>query len=268
MRVLYFRGLNTAGHDELFLGPLRFGSMTEATVQLLEEELQAKGLTHIKVQSVTNLGKGTPEEMAERVATEQPDLFRGPVVLVGQSAGGLVARALSRRADINANVQAVFTIASPHHGAPAATQALNDMKNPTFLTRSLEIIGYSMSEREAIFQSLTPEYMAEFNRKFPLGGGAPLHSFVCKIAFEDRGLGLAWWRTKNPEHREGDGFIPESSQTYGNVHGPFYCDHLDAMGLHFYLRRSRREHARYEFRRILQKIVHLISESSRNSDKS
>jgi pimeloyl-ACP methyl ester carboxylesterase len=241
--------------------------MVENTVQVLEEELAAKGLTHIKVEAVANIGKGTPEEMAERVATEQAHLFQGPVALVGQSAGGLVARAISRRPDINSHVVGVFTIASPHHGAPAAVRALSDMKRPTVLTRSLELIGYSMNEREQIFQSLTPEFMREFNRKYPIGGGTPLHSFVCKLPFQDRGLGLTWWRTDDPDHLVGDGFIPESSQTYGEVHGPFYCDHLDAMGLHFYLRKSRRLHARYEFKRIMQKIVHLISEMNPDSDK-
>jgi triacylglycerol lipase len=63
-----------------------------------------------------------------------------PVVLVGHSAGGVVARAALVRGDIQ-NVKALITIASPHLGTDRAEQALDATDIPFPFSMVTDLLG-------------------------------------------------------------------------------------------------------------------------------
>ncbi|MDH3979717.1 MAG: alpha/beta fold hydrolase [Gammaproteobacteria bacterium] len=63
-----------------------------------------------------------------------------PVVLVGHSAGGVVARAALVRGDVH-NVKALITIASPHLGTDRAEQALDVTDIPFPLSVVTDLLG-------------------------------------------------------------------------------------------------------------------------------
>jgi pimeloyl-ACP methyl ester carboxylesterase len=244
----------------------------------------------LKIIPARDLGFGTPLQMADRFISiyqsfidelnaeppkrlqeTQKDTHKRNLVLVGHSTGGIIARALANRPELNQKISKVITIGTPHLGAAPADQALYEMSENSLYARSLKLIGYDLKLRSEVFHSLSTQGMQQFNQTTPPRDDIEYHSLLCQVPFKDRGLGLLWWRglgssvpkksqlgfSFRDSANDGDGFISLESQTFGKPSEPFYCDHLDSMGLHSHWRLKTRRNRQAEFQRMMKFVLQL-----------
>lgn len=284
--VIFLHGLNTFGDDELHIGPLRFGKM--------DRELSKEFARHgVGLQTVNRVGQGSPEEQAEIVFTwlktqvaEKKLSQDRPLVLLGNSLGGLVARVVAHRMPNSMlapwSIPLVVTWGTPHRGVVAAGVANEfSRRYPTLFrtTRYLaKLANYDLTQKEQTFRHYTPQAMDTFNLRFPaLNGKTREVSLLCRVPiqhvapcfwplypkFHDLGYGGMFYRlvTENESHSPSDGFVPVGSQLWGDVIGDFRLDHFTQLGFVELLpRRSSREIARSEFRDLVSNMVFLIRE--------
>ncbi len=279
--VLFFHGLNTYGDDLLHLGPVNLGRMD----RYLVPEFEKHGVRFI---SIDGVGNGSPEVQAEHAlkviqkifdnsASEirgAPEIQDGPLHLLGNSLGGLVARVVATQL----NVKTVCSWGSPHLGAGAADLALKFPDKFPRMTKALKNMGYIVGKNRDVYRHYSSEGLHEFNLRYPIQGSTPEHSFVCAVPLRDvspyfwpfygplHGLGAAEFAKrltgKSNDIPDSDGFITAASQARGQVHGPYHLDHFVQAGFLSMLPRSaQRLRAKNEFERLCADICRVMIES-------
>lgn len=284
--VIFLHGLNTFGDDELHIGPLKFGKM--------DRELRTEFARHgIDLQTVNGVGQGSPEEQAEIVfswlkmqVTERKLSQDRPLVILGNSLGGLVARVVAHRMSNSElapwPIPLLMSWGTPHRGVVAAGVA-NELskRHPSLFkaTRYLaKLANYDLTQKEQTFRHYTPQAMDTFNLRFPaLYGTTREVSLLCRVPIQhvapcfwplyptchDLGYGGIFYRavTENESHSPSDGFVAVGSQLWGEVVGDFRLDHFTQLGfIELLPRNSSREIARSEFRNLVRCMVSLIRE--------
>lgn len=297
-QVLFLHGLNTFGDDLLHIGPRSYGRMDRE----LKQELARCGVT---IHSVDGVGCGSPEEQADlvcdwlrkKLGSEELTRKR-PLVILGNSLGGLVARVVAHRlsaprsdsdlADLAPwTIPLVVTWGTPHRGTVAAgiTRELASRHRQLFQTvrRLATTIRYDLDERDQTFRHYTPQAMDVFNLKYPpLTGVVREVSLLCRVPMRD--VAPCFWLlyprlhgrnyinmlkdyvSQSETHAPSDGFIPVGSQAWGETRGDFRLDHFVQMGFAELLpQKAQREFARSEFRNLVKTLVDLIEETTRRS---
>ena len=246
MKVVFLHGLNTWGDDDLHLGPLRLGPMHGH----LERALAAKDLS---ILPVPGIGAGSPEEQAEiaiRFLERAGALSGESFVLLGQSAGGLVARVLSHRKELHGRVRSIVTFGTPHQGADVAAFGLSLEKKHPLLYRALAAFGYDTRKKAETFRHYTPEALVEFNRRYPSLPGMREVCLICEASAAD----ISWPLSLRGALPDSDGFITCASQKRGEAVGPFALDHFAALGYFFHLSSAAKKRAAREFERLVDEI--------------
>jgi pimeloyl-ACP methyl ester carboxylesterase len=264
--LLFFHGLNTYGDDLLHLGPVNLGRMD----RYLVPEFEKHGVRFI---SINGIGDDTPEAQAD-IALKQIariSMHDGPVHLLGNSLGGLVARVIATRMP----VASVLSWGSPHLGAGAADLALNFPGKYPQLTEALAKIGYVVGKNRDVYRHYSAEGLEDFNRRYPFQKSTPEHSFVCSVPLRD--VSPYFWPFYAPLHGLGpvefakhiagkaqtvpdsDGFITVASQSRGQIHGPYHLDHFVQAGFVSMMpTRSQRDRARQEFEKLCSDMAALV----------
>lgn len=264
--LVFLHGLNTYGDDLLHVGPITFGTMHAK----LEQAFRERDIDFIPV---TGLGFGSPEEQAERALNFLAETGLGEIDtdlhILGQSIGGLVARALAARPEIGSRVRTILTMGTPHDGSTAALFGLEFAEKYPRWSKLFAAIGYDTRAKAEIFRNFTPESVRSFNARFP---AHPDVHHVCLLCEVDR-ASVSWpllgiYEHLHPETSEGppksDGFIPCSSQSaYGEVTGPFALDHFAQLGYFFHPRRAVRRRSEAEFERLVDTIAKFVSKRDR-----
>jgi pimeloyl-ACP methyl ester carboxylesterase len=272
--IVFIHGLNTYGDDELHVGPLKFGAMHAR----LERALVKTGLSFV---ALTGLGTGSPEEQAamaaaqvEKLGDKIPERF----YLLGQSTGGLVARALGARPSYRHRVLGILTLGTPNSGTTAAEFGLKFAERSRGINRLFSFFGYDTREKLLAFKHYTPQAVAALNTRLAtfataeLASTAPLTSgdqtqpkelaLLCEMARAE----LSWplkifYRQLHPRGEPSDGFIWSSSQARALGAGPFALDHFGELGFFPHLLPAARRKAETEFARLVQAIFNSVSES-------
>jgi pimeloyl-ACP methyl ester carboxylesterase len=248
MKVVFLHGLNTYGDDDLHLGPVRFGPMHGPLSRALEE----KGISILPVEGI---GARSPEAQAviaigflerEGALSAANKSFH----LIGQSAGGLVARVLSHRKELHGRVRSIITIGTPHQGANIASFGLEFEKNHPLLCQLAAICGYDTREKAETFRHYTPEAIAEFNRRFPSLPGVREVCLICDAVASD----VSWPLSLRGVLPDSDGFVTCASQRRGDEQGTFSLDHFAALGYFFHLDPAAKKRAAKEFSRLVDAI--------------
>ena len=136
--IVYLRGLNGEGKENLYLGPLPLPlPMTKPWCSFFRSQ-------GAKVYAVTGLGMGRlsdqvlrAEDYLQQISSELEDGFH----LVGHSAGGLIGWALASRNPWNKKVLSLTTLATPHQGAVLAELFLEKQARSLRL-KILNRLGY------------------------------------------------------------------------------------------------------------------------------
>ncbi|CAN5475486.1 hypothetical protein BH10BDE1_BH10BDE1_26280 [soil metagenome] len=266
--IIFFHGLNTYGDDLLHIGPVNLGRMDRYLVPELEKH-------SVHIVSIDGIGDGTPEAQADtamKQISQMPNVD-GPIHLLGNSLGGLVARVVATKM----KVASVMSWGSPHLGAGAADLALKFPERYPKMTEALKKIGYVVGKNSDVYRHYSSDGLEDFNRRYPLRSTTPEHSFVCAVPLKD--VSPYFWPFYGPLHGVGpldfakgivtsatldrlgrapdsDGFITVASQSRGQVHGPYYLDHFVQAGFISMLPRpSQRKRALPEFQKLCSEIA-------------
>src|SRR4051812_4679488 len=91
-----------------------------------KQEMTARGLNFV---DVSGMGYGPVDDQADRALRylEESGVLHTNEELhfLGQSMGGMVARALAYRSALHGRVKTIITIGTPHHGADITHRTLN-----------------------------------------------------------------------------------------------------------------------------------------------
>lgn len=283
--VVFFHGLNTFGDDLLHVGPVKLGRMD----QHLKSAFLEKGIQFISVEKV---GNGTPQSQADWsiqwLKANAPQIEGTTVTLLGNSIGGIVARALAKKlrenkTEFHFTVRQIITWGTPHRGTPAADLPSYLQKKfprafPHFKS-ALERMNYSIEEKSATFGCYSPQQMDIFNSEHPIHPNTKEISLLCSVPASDVSpyfwslypylhgqgpLGMAAeisrdYVLKSASHfAPSDGFVTNGSQSWGQVLGPYRLDHFVQMGFaELLLTKSKRTFARTEFQRLTDDLAEL-----------
>ncbi len=260
--LVFLRGLNTWGDDDIHVGPLRYGPMHAQ----LEIAFRERGVDFIPL---TGIGAGSPEILAERSAKLlEPILAADPsrkIHLLGHSTGGLVGRALATLPAFEDRVRSIITIGTPHRGAFVATLGVDFDKRSPWLYRLFTAVGYDTRKKVEVLRHLTPDYVEDFNRRFPSRSDRREISLLCDVPRTEispfykcvYGRLHPMSGTTRPAS---DGFIWCESQKWGEVVGPFALDHFAQLGCYPLANRSNQKRLSNEFHRMVDAVVQLISQ--------
>ncbi|HVK62818.1 MAG TPA: hypothetical protein VM432_14770 [Bdellovibrionales bacterium] len=253
--VVYLHGLNTYGDNLVRIGPVIFGTMSEH----LQEGFEKRGMEFVAVEG---MGWDAPEIQAQEALAflKSKGLTDRPVHLLGQSVGGLVARALAKIWPKENGVLSIVTFGTPHYGAHVAEHSLElHLRAPT-LYKTLKTFGYDASTRSKTFGHFTRASLEKFNANTPTPAGVQCTSFVCSVPKDE--LTLPYQLIHGKFHptptTESDGFIFCESQKWESYRGPYKLDHFAQMGFFLFLRKKNREAARREFDRMLDDMAKMI----------
>src|SRR4051812_29924550 len=86
-----------------------------------------------------------------------------PVLLIGHSMGGLDARYMIRKLDMEARVAALLTVTSPHRGSPVADWCIRNLGERFGALRQLKRLGLDVQGG----RDLTTESCKRFNDTIP-----------------------------------------------------------------------------------------------------
>lgn len=251
--VIFLHGLNTYGDDDIHIGPWKFAPMHAAWQRALE----SRGL---QFHAVTDLGAREPHDQAARALDVLQRLGPTPPFhFLGQSTGGLTARALAAHPKMQGRVASLITIGTPHAGALAAELGLEFNRRHPLLNRLFALFGYDTGKKAAIYEHFTPTAVREFQLTCPLPSGVRAYSLICEV----EPSGLSWplriLHSKiNPEGLPGDGFIASQSQRFGECLGPFRLDHFGELGFFPFARRTQRQKSALEFERLADTVTQII----------
>lgn len=285
-QVLFLHGLNTFGDDLLHVGSRGYGRMDrELKLEISRYEIQ--------IFSVDGVGSGSPEDQADivfswlRKKLASGELTRKrPLVILGNSLGGLVARVVAHRMLASEfapwPIPLIVTWGTPHRGTVAAGLSREFAnRHPKFfraIRRLAAAARYDLDEKDQTFRHYTPQAMDEFNLKYPrFTNGIREVSLLCRVPVQDvapcfwplyphlhdRGYisMLKGFVSQNETHAPSDGFISVGSQTWGEVLGDFRLDHFVQMGFVELLpQKAQRDLARSEFRNLVETLASLIKE--------
>lgn len=279
--AVFFHGLNTFGDDLLHLGPVTLGRMD----RYLSSAMNEHGVHFISVEKV---GNGSPESQADWAITwlkkHAPEIRGKEISLLGNSIGGLVARALAKKlrednSSLDVAVKKIVTWGTPHRGTIAA-----DL--PEYLSReypriypklaaSLAKIDYHVESKSSTFKTYSPKSMEIFNLAHPIHFETSEVSMLCSVPAPD--VSPYFWTlypylhgtpltslaknfvTGDRSFSPSDGFVPNGSQAWGDVKGPYRLDHFVQMGFTELLpSRNRRNFAKIEFRKLVSDMAQLL----------
>ena len=279
--AVFFHGLNTFGDDLLHLGPVTMGRMDRYLAPAMREQ----GVHFISVEKV---GDGTPESQAEWAISwlqkNAPEIRGKEISLLGNSIGGLVARAFAKKLRerpqvLNASIKKIVTWGTPHRGTIAAD--LTEHLAQTFprlfphLTSALSKMDYHVENKSSTFKAYSPRALEKFNLAHPIQPETPEISLLCSVPAAD--VSPYFWTlyphlhgtsftalaksfaTRDRSFSPSDGFVPNGSQAWGEVLGPYRLDHFVPMGFTELLpTKSRRNFAKLEFQKLVTDLAQLL----------
>lgn len=258
--VFFLPGLNAFADERVHIGPLRFGHMAAQW----EAAAARKRIPFARARCVG--GDGLVREATRARQAFDKEIAQGALAgrkrvrLIGQSTGGLVARAIAAaRPELIADV---VTLGSPHAGTPLATLALEvlNRKSPLHgLARSLgQVFGYNLAHRAATLYDLTPEGARLHAESLPVPPEVRTGFIECRaegaeIAAPFRALALAFPAARLSE--ASDGFIHCSSQVFGAQLGQARLDHYGEFGVAMQATRAERSRTQAEFNALTDTLL-------------
>ena len=160
---------------------------------------------------------GAVSDRAETLATILGRHRAGAFVLIGHSMGGLDGRFLITHLDPDCRVKALVTVATPHHGTPAARHILEG-------GGPLTVIGRRWWR--AALRDLTPETRA----REPIADRAGV-AYASYAAARPPGEIPAWMQwVAGRLDGENDGFVPATSAQWGALRDTVRADHVELVG--------------------------------------
>lgn len=171
---------------------------------------------------------GTIEQRSARLAAQLAD-ETGPLHLVGHSMGGVDARAFISRLGGAAKVASLTTLATPHHGSPAADYVCS---------------GASLFRLFAGVRALTREQLRTFNQDTPDADSIIYRSYAAARPLTE----LPWivrryGRFIEREEGANDAQVSAVSAAWGDLVATLYADHFELIGLNLWLNPLRKRAA-------------------------
>lgn len=254
--VLYIRGLNTYGDDQLRFGLLGFGPMWRPWISALK----ALGVVAIPVEG---MGGTTLEDQVRHAVAfiQRLPLWsetQQPIHLLGHSTGGLIARALVHELKDTSRIASVVTMATPHHGSPLALLPINLKEHRPYLDRALRTVGYQSETKIRPLDDLTPQAAEIFNQRYTDVAGVQYGAAIFSLPPYEMSWPM-YLAIKVLDHRHtmgnSDGFVPENSQIWGKTICRAHLDHLDQIGFVFSPNPWRRKRVHQELHRVQQELM-------------
>jgi triacylglycerol lipase len=165
------------------------------------------------------------------------------VNIIAHSRGGIEARYMISRLDMQDSIASLTTISTPHHGSSMADVVMNEIKDKNILPSVIDffasILGDSNPASYNAGKELTRSFMKEFNRTVADAPGIYYQSYAGEINDE---IGNPMWKMMYGivKKYEGpnDGLVSLDSAKWGTFKGVMSCDgqarvsHADEVGLH------------------------------------
>lgn len=149
-------------------------------------------------------------------------------ILIAHSMGGLDSRYLISRLGMANQVEALLTVATPHHGTHQA-----DLWVHSPAMRSLPLLE-AMGLDTSGLRDLTTDACRNFNRQMPDARGVKYFSIstACPMHCVPTFLAPAYWLLRHKQG-ENDTMVPVSSAQWGDHLGTWPVHHLHAIGKRF-----------------------------------
>ncbi|HOP64970.1 MAG TPA: hypothetical protein PK906_16450 [Spirochaetota bacterium] len=166
------------------------------------------------------------------------------VNIIAHSRGGIEARYMISRLDMNNSVASLTTVATPHRGSAMADIIMKEIDEKSLLPDIIDFFAkaigdYSPSAYNAGIE-LTRDYMKRFNNEVPDAESVYYQSYAASI--NSRFINPVWRKMyETVEKYEGanDGLVSVKSAKWGEFRGIVLCDgeesvsHSDIIGMHF-----------------------------------
>lgn len=257
--VLFFRGFNTYATEDMRFGPFNFGPAH----QYLEPGLRKRGFNFYALPEV---GRGTIAEQLENSHPALLDLCRkhslkGPVHLLGHSAGGIVARGFAHKVKTRPvpglEIKSVVTVTTPHRGSRLAQFIFESQKPSTFWHKAISACGYDIEKRKPHFALWLPERIEEFNILYPDLPDIAYGSVVSGMPLRQLPYPLQVLYKGTPRFCDllTDGIVELESQAWGKIIVQSDLDHGAALGMRTVLSPSLYRRNQKTFEQMVEKIA-------------
>lgn len=164
------------------------------------------------------------EQLKQQIISQMDQLGRpdDPVVIIGHSMGGLDARYMIRKLDMESRVAALLTITCPHRGSPFADWCVRNFDRRLPLIRWIERMGWDMQAA----RDLTTESCRRFNdeiidsdkvKYYSVSAARPWH-LVPAFAYGS-------YRIIKSAEGHNDGLVSVKSSGWGESLGTWAADH-------------------------------------------
>ncbi|MGE0762633.1 MAG: esterase/lipase family protein [Bdellovibrionales bacterium] len=259
--VLYFRGLNTQGDEQLRFGRLALGPMHGPWLEQLHKR-------HVTALPVPGRGGGPLQEQIEKAveSIRRLPLWQSPETrfhFLAHSTGGLVARAAVHHLRQPSRILSVVTLAAPHQGSWLAELIPSVPERRPRLNRLLQLIDYRIEKKLAAFADLTPMQAKQFNSLYPDVPGIRYGSAIFAIPEKKLSWPVRFAKriVDTSEAPMSDGIVALDAQNWGEVFFKGQLDHMNQIGYNFRLLPHERLKTNQEFLRLVDKVVDFMHQS-------
>ena len=129
-------------NDELYLGYVRYGKYFSIYTQELEKRAIPYSVIHSTASGNEGIKQRTNKLIRQLLSEKQP------VLVIGHSVGGLVARLALRNPEAARNVAATITITTPHAGTPVSDWVMSEGNLPAGASLLARALGFDLNQKK------------------------------------------------------------------------------------------------------------------------
>jgi triacylglycerol lipase len=218
-------------HHGLFQGNVGIGSVKRATFKGIDKALIAAGFP-VFVSSVhpTAGVEKRARQLKQWLLSIRSQHDSQKVILIAHSLGGLDARYMLTKLDMDKYVQTLVTVSTPHRGSPFADWCVENFAKKLNCFSLVRRLGWDIEA----FEDLTTERCARFNEKIRNVPGVSYYSIsASRPRSQMPAIAVHPWTIVRKAEGPNDGLVSVQSAKWGKHLGTWRVDHWQTINRHY-----------------------------------